>query len=197
MRRPHPRFDARRNAWVTNAGGKLKVLTSGPKNANTEAMAWDAFYEHMARLGQPVPNAGISNITLGELADQYGQWLDREVAAARTAPATKTYYVDHIQKFLDAVGGRRPARDILPIELERFKTGWHSVQTVQRLYNWGVKMGLLLSNPIKGVERPQAGQRQRILSAAESTKLLRAADDDYRSSLRARRTLERWNVLDG
>jgi integrase len=75
----------------------------------------------------------------------------------------------------------------LPIELERFKTGWHSVQTVQRLYNWGVKMGLLASNPVKGVERPQAGRRERILSAAESAMLLRAADDDFRPFLLAQR----------
>ena len=44
MRRPHPRFDEARNAWVTRAGGKLKILAAGPKNADTEADAWDAFY---------------------------------------------------------------------------------------------------------------------------------------------------------
>ena len=29
VRRPHPRFDAARNAWVTRAGGSLKILAKG------------------------------------------------------------------------------------------------------------------------------------------------------------------------
>ena len=51
MRRPHPRFDDARNAWVTRAGGKLKILSKGPKNAETETASWDAFYVHMAQPG--------------------------------------------------------------------------------------------------------------------------------------------------
>ena len=33
MRRPHPRFDSVRDAWVTRAGGRIKILAKGPKNA--------------------------------------------------------------------------------------------------------------------------------------------------------------------
>lgn len=65
MRRPHPRFDERRNAWVTRAGGKIKFLAKGPKNPDTEAAAWDAFYVHMAKLGNPVEGSSIPVITLG------------------------------------------------------------------------------------------------------------------------------------
>ena len=39
MRKPHPRFDDARNAWVTRAGGTLKILAKGPKNSATEAAA--------------------------------------------------------------------------------------------------------------------------------------------------------------
>ena len=53
MRRPHPRFDEARNAWVTRAGGKLTILAKGPNSTEIEAAAWDAFYVHMAKLGQP------------------------------------------------------------------------------------------------------------------------------------------------
>ena len=53
MRRPKPRFDEVRNAWVTRAGGSLKILAKGPNDAGSEAAAWDAFYAHMARLGNP------------------------------------------------------------------------------------------------------------------------------------------------
>jgi hypothetical protein len=72
VRRPHPRFDDARHAWVTRAGGTLKILAKGPKNAETEAAAWDAFYAHMAKLGSPVEGSSLPVLTLGQLADKFG-----------------------------------------------------------------------------------------------------------------------------
>jgi site-specific recombinase XerD len=186
VRRPHPRFDASRNAWVTRAGGRLKILAKGPKTAETETAAWSAFYLHMSQLGNPVA-AAPATITLGQLADEFGAWLKQEVDAGRKRQATLNYYTDQIQRFLDVVGGRRPAAGIKPIELERFKTNWQSVQAIQRLYNWGVAMGLVATNPVRSVRAPDLGQRQRILSPTETARLLRAADKHYRAVLVALR----------
>ena len=183
MRRPHPRFDKARNAWVTRAGGKLKILASGPKNGDTEAAAWEAFYAHMAQRGNPVEGSSLPVITLGQLADKYGDWMKREVEAGRMKPRTLDYYHDHIQKFLDAVSGRRPALSVVPHEVEMFKTNWHSVQAVQRLYNWGVEMGLLCDNPIRSVKKPDRGQRERILTVEEEDKLLEGTDQHFRPFL--------------
>src|SRR5262245_61846462 len=140
----------------------------------------------MNQLGNPVP-AATSSMSLGQLADEYGRWLQREVDAGRKRPATLDYYAHHIQRFLDAVGGKRPAAGVKPIELERFKTGWHSVQAVQRLFNWGVSMGLIETNPVRSVRAPDPGQRQRVLSPHETARLLRAADKHYRTVLLALR----------
>jgi integrase len=183
VRRPHPRFEAARNAWVTRAGGKLKTLVKGPNNAETETAAWDAFYVHMARLGNPVEGSSVPVVTLGQLADQYGDWLQREVDAGRAKASTMYYYRHHLQRFLDAVGGSRPAAGVLPHEVEMYKTTWHSVQTVQRLFNWAVTMGLLRDSPIRSVKKPALGQRQRVLSPAETARLLRATDRDFRPFL--------------
>lgn len=180
MRRPHPRYDARRKAWVTNAGGRLKTLAVGPKNKETEQQAWDAFYVHMAKLGRPVEKWEEQAILLGELADQFAEWMEREVAAGRKSPKTLDYYERYIQAFLDRVGGRRPAASVKPIELELFKSNWHSVQCIQRIFNWGVKMGLLEKNPVRGIERPESGGRERILTREETVRLLRTADQDFR-----------------
>lgn len=185
MRRPHPRFDSHRNAWVTNAGGRLKTLAKGPKNAATEKVAWQALYDHMSRLGRPVEGAPEFAITLGDLADEYGRWMEKEVRENRLAPTTMQYYRSYIQKFLDAVGGHRSALSILPIEMERYKSGWHSVQTIQRLYNWGVKMGLVTSNPFKEIENPEPAQRERVLDRSELARLLRATDRPFRLFLTA------------
>src|SRR3954469_11204756 len=83
--------------------------------------------------------------------------MAREVEAGRLRPRTLAYYQDQLQKFLDAVGGHRPALGVLPHDVEMFKTGWHSVQVVQRLYNWGVGMGLLPENPLRSVQKPDPG----------------------------------------
>jgi hypothetical protein len=90
VRRPHLRFDTARNAWITRAGGKLKILAKGPKNADSETAAWDAFYAHMAQLGIPVEGTSVPvpALTLGQLADKYGEWMKREVAAGRLRPRT-------------------------------------------------------------------------------------------------------------
>lgn len=128
MRQPKPRFDVRRSAWVTNAGGRLKTLHHGPKNAETEAAAQAAFYRHMAQPGSPVKAAAVQ-ITLGELADEYAEWMEKQVAAGEMTPATQADYERFIQKFIDRVNGRRPAAALLPIDLERYRTNRHSVQT--------------------------------------------------------------------
>jgi integrase len=187
VRRPHPRYDKTRKAWVTKAGRPLKTLATGPKNAETEAAAWDAFYVHMAKLGQPVEGASAPMITLGELSNRYGEWMEREVAVNRMKPRTRDHYRDHLQSFLDAVGGRRPALGITPHEVEMYKTSWHSIQTVQRLYNWGVEMGLVEKNPFARIKKPEVGERERILTPTETARLLRAADRHFRPFLLARR----------
>lgn len=92
MRRPHPRFDSRRNAWITKAGGKLTTLAPGPKTQRSEAAAWEAFYRLMAEFGRPTEQAVLPMITVGDLADRYGIWMAREVDAGRLTPRTFRYY---------------------------------------------------------------------------------------------------------
>jgi integrase len=141
----------------------------------------------MARLGSPVEGSAVAVITLGQLADKYGEWLKREVDADRAKASTLYYYRHHLQRFLDALGGNRPAAGVLPHEVEMYKTSWHSVQTVQRLFNWAVTMGLLKENPIRAVQKPDLGQRERILAPAETAQLLRATDHHFRPFLLAMR----------
>lgn len=70
-----------------------------------------------------------------------------------------------------------------------YKTGWHSVQVVQRLYNWGVSMGLIPENPIRSVKKPELGQRKRILSLVETARFFRGSDHVFRPFLFAMRHL--------
>ena len=61
----------------------------------------------MAKLGTPVESSSIAALTFGQLADKYGEWVQREVAAGRMKPRTLDYYQHQLQKFLDAIGGHR------------------------------------------------------------------------------------------
>ena len=192
-RRPTFVYDVRRGAWVTRTGGKLKTLCTGPKNRDTERQAREAFHRHLHHLHGPGdPEAVAERLSLGELADQFDAWLEREVAAGRNRPATRAYYRSQLQSFLDAVGGRRAADAITPLDVEQFKTTWHSVQVVRRLYNWGRRVKLVTTNPAAEVERPALGERERILTPHEMARLLRAADKHFRPYLLAlRHTLAR------
>ena len=69
----------------------------------------------MSQLGNPVPLSAVV-ISIGQLADQFGQWLKQEVIAGRKRQATLDYHRHQLQRFLDAVGGNRPATGIKPIE---------------------------------------------------------------------------------
>ncbi len=114
-------------------------------------------------------------LSLAALSQRFFAWLDKECSAGRCAARTVRYYRDQLVPFVASAGGKRPAAGLIAFDLERFKTGWHSVQAVQRLFNWGVKMGLLDRSPFAAVERPRPQGRQRVLTPRESAELLRAA----------------------
>lgn len=121
--------------------------------------------------------------TLGELESFFLDWLSKEVRDGRSRLRTFRYYQTWLDRFTTAAGGERPVAELIPLDLERFKTGWHSVQAVQRLFNWGVEMGLLDHSPFRFVKRPPLGQRQRVLSAAQVLRLLRASRPALRELL--------------
>lgn len=128
--------------------------------------------------------------TLAELEDFFLTWLAKEVAASRARERTHRYYRNWLKRFTAAAGGDRRLAELVPLDLERFKSGWHSVQTVQRLFNWGCEMGILDKNPFAKVKKPPLGQRQRVLSNAEMIALLRACRKPLRDILQA----QRWTM---
>ena len=57
-----------------------------------------------------------------------------------------------------------------------FKTNWHCMQAVQRLYGWGAEIGLLGEHPLRSIKQPNLGQRERSLLVEEEDKLLEGID---------------------
>ncbi len=133
--------------------------------------------------------------TVSDLVDHYLTWLVREVRALRVEARTLEYYGRQLKRFVAGLGdggSDRRLDSLIAFDLEKIKSGWHSVQAVQRLFNWGVKVGLVEGNPFAGIERPQLGQRSRTLSRGEMCRLLYSVAKPFRLFLVAmRHTLAR------
>jgi integrase len=123
-------------------------------------------------------------LTLLELAEHFFQWLDREVAAQRSRPATSAYYRRMLKPLIDLVGDHQ-VDQLRAWDLERVKTGWHSVQAAQRLLNWSQRVGLASDNPFNRVAKPRPGCRSTILRAGELELLRRRASPELRAILLA------------
>lgn len=135
-------------------------------------------------------------LRLGDLRRRFLDWQAREVAAGRARPRTLAYYRDQLEPFVRHAGAALAVAELVPWHLEECKTGWHSVQAVQRLFNWGTRMGLVGFNPFAQVERPPPGRRRRVLDRGELARLLRCCPRPFRRFLIAlRRTMARPQEL--
>lgn len=113
-------------------------------------------------------------LTLCELQGNFLAFMRDEVKAGRRRPRTLAYYVDQLQPFVQANGGR-VAGELVAYDLVKLPRTWHKVQAVQRLFRWGCDMGLIQENPFARLERPPAGQRGRVLERDELARLVLGA----------------------
>jgi integrase len=118
--------------------------------------------------------------TLAELEAEFLGWMHRELQANRCSEATIRYYRTQLAPWVAAVGPGRQLTSIVAFDLERHKTTWHRVQTVQRLFNWAVDAELLPRSPFRKIPLPPRGQRERVLSRVELVLLLRQARREFR-----------------
>jgi integrase len=106
---------------------------------------------------------------------------------------TYWWYRSYLQSFCDDYG-RLPALKVKPLHVSRWLDShpkWTSsrrcaVVALKRAYNWANDEGLLESNPLKKVRRPQARRRERIPTGAERQQILAAIkDEEFRQFVRA------------
>lgn len=121
--------------------------------------------------------------TLRQLADAFFLWLGREVAAKRNRQATYQNYKHYVERWIALVGGDRQLDQLRAWDLEQHKTNWHSVQAVQRLFNWAVEQELVPRNPFSKVKKPRKGSRRRVLDGREMARMLWTAPRPLRELL--------------
>ena len=125
--------------------------------------------------------------TVGELVALFLDHMQRERGLGRSKARSVAYYRGHLGRWVRAVGADLPLSEVRPDHLERFQTGWHFNQAVRRHYNWAVFVGLIATSPVAGVKRPAPGLRKRVLTRAETIRLLRGAIPAFRAFLIAKR----------
>jgi site-specific recombinase XerC len=101
------------------------------------------------------------------------------------APATFALYRHYLEGFVTAVGNVR-CSSITPAIVLAWNPKYHPVGCVRRLFRWLVVDARALKvNPLDGMRSCRHGSRMRILSRAETVRLLRAAARPFRGFLLA------------
>lgn len=122
------------------------------------------------------------NILLADLAQRFFAFIE-----TKNAPGTRYYYRLHINRFVAAVGNM-PVADLRKHHLLEWGKCWHSIQSVQRLFNWACgEMEIIERNPFSTVKRPRPGRRRRVLERSQVVKMTRLAAPDLRAFILAMR----------
>jgi integrase len=169
--------------WYVQVGKQQIRLADGPKNSDTEKLAWQEYHKVMAKHGQAAPTQSaspaapapvVSGLTVAEVFDKYLEWCKRN-----REPRTYDWYHDHIQNFINAKpeAARLPASELRPFYVVEwvdshtdtwspaFRRG--AIIAIQRPFNWARKLGYIAASPIPDIEKPTAQRRESYATPAE------------------------------
>lgn len=170
---PKPFFKKSRNTWYVEID--RKQINLGPdKDA-----AFRQYHELMAR--QPDPPAKQSDeLPVAQALDLFLDWCLKH-----KAERTYDWYRQYLQSFLDALPRGLTVKDLRPFHVQqwvdgkpRWKTGKRgAVTAVQRALNWAARSGYVTTNPLQGMERPEAGRRDTFLTPEQFLTLCQHVKD--------------------
>jgi integrase len=164
---PKPFYRTAREAWFVQVDGKQ--INLGPDR--DEAMRR---YHEAMRAKRPTPRPVASHDVLAVL-DAFLAWCE-----ANRAGRTYDWYRNYLESFAATLPPGLTADALKPLHVQAWldanptwKTGKRgAVIAVLRALNWAAKMGIIPANPIKGVEKPEAGRRDHVVSQEEFRTIL-------------------------
>lgn len=178
-RRAHPWFWKARNAWYAKIAGKTIRLHENKKEAE------DEFHRLMLQKSSESPTPKQAESVAGTFG-VFLEWLSKN-----RSPKTYEWYQTRLGYFL-ADNPEFLVDTIKPIHVQTWldtKT-WSSghkrgcVTALKGAFNWAVRMEMLEKNPIRGLEKPEAGRREEFLTKAEfDTVLSYFKDQEFRDVL--------------
>ncbi|HZZ78783.1 MAG TPA: tyrosine-type recombinase/integrase [Gemmataceae bacterium] len=161
---PKPWFREDRQAWFVTINGERHNLGADEKEAKRK------FHELMASDGETAaPPKSSTSLTIAEIFEKFLDWCSKHRSIG-----TYEWSRYRIQMFITALGeGVMMAADTLrPFHLEEWidKHQWSAnyrrgiIAAVQRAYNWSVRSGHLVANPIRFIEKPSATRREQVVT---------------------------------
>lgn len=169
---PKPFYRKSRGLWYVQIDGKQHNL--GPDRE-------DAFRQYRNLMAQPKEQRQVDPHSVASVVDLFLDWTQKH-----RAPRTYEWYLERTQAFLKTVPDLT-VEQLKPFHLQQWVDShptWSDghkrgcIMAVQRALRWALKMGHIEKNPIAYVEKPQAGKRDRTISAAEYKTILGHVDDE-------------------
>jgi len=211
MRLPEgPWYRASRDAWYVEVGGKQVKLVKG--KANKKA-AVEVFHRLMALDPSGLPKTHeitvvhVCDLFLNSVCPYAGDPPKTQPKASDPQPPLKpnashdvrTYW--WYKSFLDSFCNHNRVGVVPAAQAKVFHvTQWldahpkwkgsrrNAVICVKRAFNWAVGEGLLKENPLRGLKKPPAVRRDRILTTEEWDQLFAAVvDQEFKDFLTAMR----------
>jgi integrase len=159
-----------------------------PKGGQNYKIAKQAFHELLAKANYVPEGKTVQQLAVWEVCEQFLEWVEHH-----RSERTFSDYHDWLSRWVK-LHGKKTARDIRPLDLEKWKadlvksglkpcTVNHAVIAVQTCWNWSVKNEILQGNPLAKVEKLFTEGRQRVLTPEEFRGLLRNSDALFRQVL--------------
>ncbi len=161
-----------RKQWVVNIRGKRHYL--GP-----EKEAAEQEYHRLMSVPEPTPVRWESVVVL---FDKFLEWCQKHRSAS-----TYEWYSQRLNEFAPRVAILR-VDQLKPFHVQDWidtkNSSGHQrgcMTAVQRAMNWSVKQGYIDRNPIRHMEKPEGGRRERCVSTDEYSVILKhASDQEFR-----------------
>ncbi len=172
-----PWYRAARDAWYVEIDGKQKLLAKGKANKDKALAAF-----HRLMLDRPDADRPAQDLSVPVLCDLFLGSLQ-----ARCRPETFAWYRGYLQAFVSFPrAARLPAAKVT----EEFVTAWvdsrpkwgrssrrAAIGCLKQAFAWAEKTRRLAADPIRGMKKPGAVARLRVLTAAERATILAAVRD--------------------
>lgn len=174
---PKPFFRPKKRRWYLQLDGKHVNL--GPDKDE----AFRLYHEVMARRGQPAPESvappADDSLVCGVI-DAFLDWCQKN-----KAPRTYEWYRDYLASFDASLPPDMAVADLKPFHVQQWvdskpewKTGKRgAIIAVQRAFNWAARNGRIPASPLRGMEKPAQGRREKVISPEEYEEALALVKD--------------------
>jgi integrase len=172
-RTPKPWFREDRQAWFVTIRGERHNLGADKDEAHR------LFHEMLGKKAdEPKPVAAPTSPLVAVLIDGFLEWCQ-----SHRAHETYLWYQKHLQSFLESLPkpASFTAADLKPFHVQQWvdkHAGWGpsyrrgAMIAVQRCMTWAEKLGHIDRTPLKHLEKPPQGKREKVVSAETFEKML-------------------------